>query len=121
MALSNKGTVVSINDNKIPTGYTKPTVVTFDDSESKYINREISIAKSGVENAVEVTTFTALVAAITAAVTALITADYDISGNTVDVYTNAKDIITNASVGSVLYTDGAVNYLCTVDIFVKTS
>ena len=121
MALSNKGTVVNVNNNKIPSGYTKPVVATFDDAESIYINRSISIAKAGVENANEVTTFTAIIAAITTAVTALITADYDIAGNTVDVYASVKDITTNASVGVDLYTDGAINYLCTVDIFVKTS
>lgn len=121
MALSNKGTVVNVNNNKIPSGYTKPTVATFDDSENSYVNREISVAKAGVENANEVTTFTAIVAAITAAVTALITADFDIAGNTVDVYASVKDITTNAKVGDDLYTNGAVNYLCTVDIFVKTS
>ena len=121
MALTNNGTVVLVNDNKIPTGYTKPTVTTFDDQESKYVNRSITIAKSGVENSDELVTFAAIVAAVTAAVDTLINADYDVAGNTITVYSNLKDIITNASVGNVLYTDGVVNYLCTVDIFIKTA
>lgn len=120
MALTNNGSVVEVNDNKIPSGYTKPTVTTFDDDESKYVNRSISVAKSGVENANEVTTFTAIIAAITTAVSALITADYDVT-NTVAAYAVVKDIVSNAKVGDVLYTTGVVNYVCTVDIFIKTS
>ena len=120
MALTNNGTVVQVNNNKIPSGYTKPSVTTFADVESKYKNREITIAKAGVENANEVTTFTAIIAAITTAVGVLITADYDVT-NTVDAYAIVKDITTNASVGDELYTNVAVNYICNVDIFIKTS
>lgn len=120
MALTNNGTVVSVNKNKIPTGYTKPTVTTFADHESKYDDREITIAKSGVENSDELVTFAAIIAAITDAVTTLISDDYDVT-NTVTAYGVVKDITTNAKNGEELYTNVAVNYICTVDIFIKTA
>jgi hypothetical protein len=121
MALTNNGTVVNVISSKIPSGYTKPSVTTFTDYESTYPDRVITVAKSSVENADEVVTFTALIAAITTAVTTLIEADYDETANTIEAYAIVKDIQTNNSVGNVLYTNGALNYICTVDIYIKTS
>ena len=119
MALTHNGTAVLISD--VPSGYTRPTVSKFTDSESKYINREISIAKSGVENATESVTFTAIITALNTAIETLINADYNTSGLTVTSYANLTALTTNAILGSVLYTNGAVNYLCVVDIFIKTA
>lgn len=119
MALTHNGTVVLIAD--VPSGYTRPTITKFSDYELKYENREISIAKSGVENATASTTFTNIVSAINTAIENLLNADIDTTGLTVTSYANLKIISTNAILGSVLYTNGAVNYLCTVDIFVKTA
>ena len=121
MALTNNGTAVFLDASYLPAGYTKPTVTKFSDSEYKDSDVVVTIAKSTVENANAVTTFTALVAAITAAVSAIITADFDVTGNTVTAFANLKVITTNNELDGVLYTNGALNYLCTVDIFVKTA
>jgi len=121
MALTNNGTAVYLTDSYLPSGYTKPTVTKFVDPE--YVSRDIvvTIAKSGVENATAATTFANLVTAITAAVSAIITADYNVTGLTVTAFANLKIVTTNNELQGVLYTNGALNYLCTVDIFVKTA
>lgn len=121
MALTNVGTAVYLDDANIPAGYTRPTITKFSDHEYKYENAVLTIAKSGVENANKITTFTALVAAITSAVSAMVTADYNVSALTVRAYANLKYIEDNLNMTGVLYTNGAINYICTVDIFVKTS
>lgn len=121
MALTNNGTAVYLDASYLPAGYTKPTVTKFSDAE--YISRDIvvTIAKSGVENATAATTFAALVAAVTAAVSAVITADFDVAGLTVTAFANLRIVDTNNDMAGVLYTDGALNYLCTVDMFIKTA
>lgn len=121
MALTNNGTAVLINESYLPSGYTKPAVTKVTGIEAKYSDYEINIAKSGVENASKVTTFTQLVAAITAAVSAMITTDFDTVGQDVDIYSNFKIVSDNFNLAGVMYTNGAVNYVCTVDIFVKTT
>jgi hypothetical protein len=120
MALTNNGTAVYLTESYLPAGYTKPTVTKFSDSEYKDADVVVTIAKSTVENANKVTTFTALVAAVTAAVSAIITADFDTVDNTVTAFANLKFVDTNNDLAGVLYSNGALNYLCTVDIFVKT-
>jgi len=121
MALTNKGTQVFINESYLPAGYTKPTVDKFTDFEAKYPDYEIQIAKAGVENADKVTTFTALVTAITAAVSAMITDDFNVGVLTVTCFANLKAVDHNFNLVGVLYSDGAVYYICNVDIFVKTA
>lgn len=119
MALTHNGTDVLISD--VPSGYTKPSVTKFSDWENKYPARVISIAKSGVEDPSDTTTFTALIAALNSAIEALINTDFDTTGLTVTSYANLSILATNHNSDGVLYTDGAMNYLCTVDIFVKTA
>jgi hypothetical protein len=119
MALTHNGTAVLVSE--IPSGYTRPTVSKFTDHELKYESREINIAKSGVENATASTTFTNIITALNTAIQSLLNADIDTTGLTVTSYANLKIISTNANISGVLYTNGAVNYVCTVDIFVKTA
>ena len=121
MALNNEGVTVSINANKLPSGYSKPSITTFSDYEYKQTEKVFAIAKSGVENASEVTTFEAIVTQLATDVGTAISADYDTTLNTVDVYTDLKSVTTNATVGDVLYTTGAVNYKCLVDVYIKTT
>lgn len=120
MALTNNGTIVQMDASYLPTGYTKPTVTRVTDYEASFDSVVVTIAKSTVENANKVTTFTALVAAVTAAVSALITADFNVSGLAVTAYANLKRVYHNLELTGVLYTNGAVNYVCEVDYFVKT-
>jgi len=121
MALTNAGTAVYLLSENLPVGYSVPTVNKFTDHEYKYSDAVLTIAKSGVENANKVTTFTALVAAVTAAVSAMVTADFNVSGLTVGAYANLKYVSTNFDLAGVLYSNGAINYICQVDIFVKTA
>lgn len=121
MALTNNGTAVFILDSYLPVGYSKPTVTKVADAEYKYADAVFSIAKSGVQNATAATTFANLVTALTAAISAMITADFDTTGLTVTAYANLKVVATNHNLAGVLYTDGAINYVCTVDYFVKTA
>lgn len=121
MALTNAGTAVYLVDGLLPAGYTRPTVTKFTDHECKYEDVVLTIGKTGVDEAAAADTFTALVAAVTAAVTAYVTADFNVSGLTVNCYANLKEIATNFNLSGVLYTTGAINYLCKVDIFVKTA
>ena len=121
MALTNAGTAVYLDAAQMPEGYSVPTVTKFTDHEYKYEDAVVTVAKSGVQNANKVTTFTALIAAITTAVSAMVTADFNVSGLTVNCYANVKYIYTNHDLAGVLYTSGAINYLCQVDIFVKTA
>lgn len=120
MALTNNGTAVFINASYLPSGYTKPTVTKVSDYEYKYSDAIITVAKSGVENATASTTFTNLVTAITTAISTMITTDFDTVGLTVTAYSNLKVVATNFDLEGVKYTNGAINYLCTCDIFVKT-
>jgi hypothetical protein len=121
MALTNNGTAVYLELVQLPAGYTPPTITKFSDHEYKYEGAILTIAKSGIQNASKVTTFTALVAAVTAAASAMVTADFNVSGLTVTAYSNLRIVYHNFDMAGVLYTDGAINYLCTVDIFVKTA
>lgn len=120
MALTNNGTAVFLNDSYLPSGYTRPTVTKFTDWEAKYQDYVITIAKAGVEGATGAITFTALVAAITAAVNVMLDADLDIVANTVTAFVNLKSVSTNFNLTGVQYTNGVINYLCTVDIYFKT-
>lgn len=120
MALVNNGTKVSIEQHNLPSGYTKPTVTEFaaEDWRSP-VSKTITIDKSTVEAATGSATFTALVAAVTSAVTTL-AADYDAT-NAVTVYADLTNVTTNFSRNGVLYTDGAIQYVCAVDIYVQVA
>lgn len=120
MALDNKGTAVYIDTDYLPEGYSKPSVTKFTDHEYKYSDAVLNIAKSGVENADKATTFTQLVSAISTAVGSMVSTDFDTEGLSVSCYANLKIVYDNHDLAGVLYTNGAINYVCTVDIFVKT-
>jgi lipopolysaccharide export system protein LptC len=120
MALTNNGTAVYINDSYLPEGYTKPAITKFSDFEAKYPDYKININKSAVENENKITTFQNLVNAVTSAVSDIITADFNTSELTVTCFANLKVISHNFELDGVKYTNGAIIYICTVDIFVKT-
>ena len=123
MALVNNGLdITTLPDGQVPSGAGSSPVTRFDDAE--YIdNRVISVGKTGVEDSDKATTFDSIVNAIGTQVTAVITADF-ISTNTVTYFAEVLNITSNAvsntSVGD-FYTDAAVNYLCSVRIYTKTS
>lgn len=121
MALTHYGTEVNVPAAQLPSGYTKPTVTDFDDYESQYIERQFTIAKSGVENATATTTMANIISALNTAIEALLNADYDTTGLTVTSYATLKALTTNDNVSGVRFTNGAVNYVLTVNIYVKTA
>ena len=121
MALTHNGTQVNVPAAQLPSGYTKPTVTDFDDHELVYRAREITIAKSGVENATASTTMTNIVTSLNTAIEALLNADIDTTGLTVTSYAIMNGITTNNNLDGVRFTNGTDNYICTIDIYVKTA
>ena len=121
MALTHNGTNVNIPAAELPSGYTKPTVSEFTDYEQKYISRTLTILKSTVDEVTALATFTALIAQLNTDIETLLTADFNVGALTVTSFANLKSVSTNNSLDGVLYTSGVLNYLCVVDIFVKTA
>lgn len=119
MALTNNGTKVSLNSSKYPTGYTLPAVVNLSNSQPTYQNFEISVTKSGVENANKVTTMSAIVAAITAAVTAKLEAELDDAAKTIVCNADLKNIRLNQIFSEEFYSNVAAAYICTIDIYIN--
>ena len=119
--LTNNGTLVNIPQAELPTGYTKPDVTEFTDFEQKYTSRTITIAKSVVETATALATFEALMVQLNTDIETLLAADFNVATLTVTAYSSLKSVSTNNTLSNVLYTNGVLNYLCVVDIFVKTA
>lgn len=111
MALLSHGVVVSLPSTKVPAGYTPVSVTTFDDQDYVIEKRELSITKTGIINNTQTTALTDLLAAIKTNLDAEITADFDVSRN-VEVYMKFVDVDFNQY---------GADFLCDVDIFVKTS
>ena len=121
MALTHNGTRVDVAAALLPSDYTKPAVTTFTDHEAVYESRSFSIAKAGVENADKATTVGAIITQLNTDIETLLDADVDTTGLTVTSYAVLKSISTNANLAGVLYTDGAVSYVCLVDVYYKTA
>ena len=119
--LTHNGSVVSVPQAELPTGYTKPVVTEFSDYEQEYTSRTMTVLKSTVENADGATTMTNLIAQLNTDIEALLSADFTIATLTVTSYAVVKSISTNDNLAGVKYTDGVLNYVLVVDIFVKTA
>ncbi len=123
MAIVNNGTRVSMTD--VPSGFTRASITEFSDWEySKEMT--ISVAKATVENATRSTTLTNIIDNATVGtekqIEDLITADF-IGSNTVTFFMVLKKVSTNilpSSTGD-FYTNTAVSYVCTVDVYIKTA
>ena len=87
MALVNNGIDMKLIGAMIPTGYTDTPATKFTDQEYQTYSLTLAIAKSGVENANKVTTFTNLRTALNTAIETLINSDFDTTANTVTIYT----------------------------------
>lgn len=120
MALIFNGTEVELTVAQLPVGYVKPEITTFDNQEFQSVITTFTVVKSTVENASSVTTFDNILVDLNAQISALLTNDLDVT-NTVDAFARMKTLITNTKVSEVFYTNGAVNYSITVEIFYKTS
>ncbi|MBV1952601.1 MAG: hypothetical protein KUG64_10470 [Cycloclasticus sp.] len=125
MAITNNGTEVNLQANKIPTGYSLPSVTTFTDYE--YKNELIlSVDKSTVENATATTTLANILAngtvGITKQIDDILAADY-LASATVDAYASLNSIDNNINAGIIsdFYNADAVTYECSVTLYVKTA
>jgi hypothetical protein len=121
MAIVNRGVKVNVDSDFLPVGYNKPAVTIFTDYEYIRKNILLTVAKSAVENANPVTTMTALVAALVTAMAAAVDVDFDIVANTVTIYGTLEEITTNFNLAGVEYTNGAINYIGRVTIYIKTA
>ena len=127
MAIVFNGTVNQLPQNQIPTGYTRPTVTTFNDAE---YDREdvLTVTKATVEDATNATTLTNIfnngTVGLNVQITAIITADY-INSNNVEAYSILSALTTNT--GSTVngnndwLNNNPTVYQATVKTFIKTS
>ena len=123
MAITNNGTVNSLDASLLPSGYTRPTVTTILDYD--YVSELVlEVDKVTVDNASKATTLTNIIAdgtvGITAQVTAILAADF-LATATVTAYTDFYKISTNieANVTSDFYNAELVTYSCSVRLYVK--
>lgn len=124
MAITNNGTVNSIQVGNLPTGYTRPTVTTFSDYEYKR-TLTLNVLKATVETATGAATMTAIIAnatiGITKQITDILAADY-LATATVTAYADLTHLTHNLAAinGSGDYLKNiALSYVCTVDLYVK--
>lgn len=125
MAITNNGTVNSLPDSQIPTGYTRPTVTTISDYD--YVSDlSLTVLKSTVENATKATTMTNIITdaaiGITKQITDILAADY-LATATVTAYADLTGIDHNISPVSTsdFYNATAVSFTCTVKLYVKAA
>lgn len=120
MAYVNNGTVVSLNYQLIPTGWTQSSVTKFDTAGEPNYARVLDVDMS---NAVSdrANTLDAIIAEIESQVDTIVKADFDESANDVTVFTELYDINTNKvrSASNDFYTDATPVYECSVRIFVN--
>lgn len=125
MAITNNGTVVTIPTDKLPSGYTKPTVTTFSDYEY-YRTATLNVDRATVYSATKTTTMANILAngtiGVTKQVTDLVTADFDAT-NTVTIYADLYDISSNLEVSQTgdFYGNTDDKFVCYVRIYVKAS
>lgn len=125
MALVAQLTKISINESKLPSGYTDPAGVNLASSQPTYENLRINVDKATVENAVKATTFDAIrtdaVVGIEKQVADLIGNDFDDTLNTVTYNIDWKDVRNNQPISEEFYTDSAVEYVNIVNVYVVVS
>jgi hypothetical protein len=124
MAITNNGTKVTVPADKLPSGYTLPTVTTFTDYEY-YRTATLTVDRATVYSATKTTTMANILAdasiGVTKQVTDLVTADF-IGSQTVTIYTDLYDIDTNLNVSQTgdFYSNVVDKFVCHVRIYVKS-
>ena len=123
MAITNNGTKVTIQSDKLPVGYTLPTVTTFTDHE--YVRTAVlNVDRATVYSATKTTTMANILAnvsiGVTKQVTDLVTADFDAT-KTITIYSDMYDIDTNLKVSQTgdFYSNADDKFVCYVKIYVK--
>ena len=117
MAFSNAGTVVLIDADLLPTGYTKPTVTTFTDFEHKK-HFVFEVAKSTVEDPDADVTFAAIVTAVNTA--AGVRAQLEWVPTNLTIFNEITSVTTNMTDRHAdVFTDAVTNYLVSTWIYAK--
>lgn len=126
MAIVYNGTKNSLGDSQLPAGYVKPVVVSFADHEYNRVLK-LNVPKADVENANPVTTMQNILAdaetGINKQITDILAADYLASASVVaygDLVALENNIQSMAK-GSPAYTDAAVAFVATVNLYVKAA
>jgi len=123
MAITLNGTQNALPEDRIPAGYTRPTVTAISDFHYRY-DLVIPIAVSGTIASTASATMTAIVTATNTAVQAILTADYLSTAN-VTAYAVINDIGSNFSptdnntTMTYLLSSTTNSYLVRTTIFVK--
>jgi len=125
MAISNNGTQNLTPAAKLPAGYSRPSVTTFDTTGMYKSILSLSVLKSTVENAAPATTMANIISngtiGITKQVDDILAADY-LASATVTAFANIIDLTTNYKdeTGSEVWLDNiAPSYVATVHLYVK--
>ncbi len=125
MAVVDKGIKIELPDALVPDAFVAAAYEEVANPEYKR-TYQLSVLKATVENATEATTFSNIIneaaIGILKQILDLITADF-IGTNTVDYYSVFKQITSNIqrSKANDFYTDTAVSYICTIDVYIKTT
>jgi hypothetical protein len=123
MAITLNGTVNALPVDRLPSGYTVPTVTTIADFQWRY-DVVIPITVSGTVASTASASMTAIVSATNTAVSAILAADY-LATATVTAYAVINDIgsnftpTSNATTMSYLLSATTNQYLVNTTIFVK--
>ena len=125
MALVKNPTKISLDSSLLPTGYTDPGGENLAGAQPTYQNLRINIDKSTVENAAKATTFDNIlsdaVVGIEAQVANILSGDDIGSIATANYNIDWKQLRNNQPVVEQFYTDAAVEYVATVDVYVVIS
>ena len=125
MAITNNGTVNSLDSSLLPSGYTRPTVTLISDYKYQY-DITLEVDKVTADNATKSTTMTNIIGVasvgIAAQVDAIIAEDF-IASRTVTHYTDWWDLNSNVQVNTTsdFLNADLVTYTCKVRIYIKTA
>lgn len=125
MAITNNGAVNNLPESQIPSGYSRPEVTTFTDSQYTRV-LSLSVLKATVENATRSITMTNIredaTVGINKQIVDIIAADF-VASETVTTYarwTELDNNFTDISGTSTVMTDTAASYVCTVILYIKS-
>ncbi len=126
MAITNNGTAHNLSANEKPSGYSDPSIITFDDWES-VSTRTLTVLKATVENATAATTmaniFNDVTIGLDKQIEDIVAADY-LASATVTTWAELTNLTHNLAAinGAGDYLKAtAISYVCTVKYYVKTS
>ena len=118
MALTNHGVDVHVDPTLLPSGYTPPTITTFNDIQYTR-SQNFTVVRADVLGVDDATTFTNMVADINNQVNTILNADFDVTGRTVTAFTNFNDLTHDLHDTNTMYNGTMDNFYCNCTVFVK--